>query len=53
VQHLLDEQKRKELMIIYTEDLAQTGFSAVDLQKRRQSIRPVARDRQKDLSERA
>ena len=33
MQHLLDEQKRKELMIIYTEDLAQTGFSAADLQK--------------------
>ena len=31
--HLLDEQKRKELMIIYGEDLAPTGFSAADLQK--------------------
>jgi len=31
--HLLDEQKRKELMIIYSEDLAPTGFSAADLQK--------------------
>jgi len=30
--HLLDEQKRKELMIIYGEDLAPTGFSAADLQ---------------------
>jgi hypothetical protein len=29
--HLLDEQKRKELMIIYGEDLAPTGFSAADL----------------------
>lgn len=29
--HLLDEQKRKELMIIYGEDVAPTGFSAVDL----------------------
>ena len=29
--HLLDEQKRKELMIIYGEDLAGTGFSAADL----------------------
>lgn len=31
--HLLDEQKRKELMIIYSEDLASTGFSAAELQK--------------------
>ena len=31
--HLLDKEKRKELMIIYGEDLASTGFSAVDLQK--------------------
>ena len=31
--HLLDEQKRKELMIIYSEDLASTGFSTADLQK--------------------
>ncbi len=30
--HLLDEQKRKELMIIYGEDLAPTGFTA-DLKK--------------------
>lgn len=29
--HLLDRQKRKELMIIYGEDLAPTGLSAVDL----------------------
>ena len=29
--HLLDEQKRKELMIIYGEDLAPTRFSAADL----------------------
>ena len=33
MQHLLDEQKRKELMIIYIEDLTPTGFSAADLQK--------------------
>jgi len=26
-----DERKRKELMIIYGEDLAPTGFSAADL----------------------
>lgn len=26
--HLIDEEKRKELMIIYSEDLAPTGFSA-------------------------
>jgi hypothetical protein len=31
--HLLDEQKRKELMIIYGEDLAGTGFPAADLRK--------------------
>jgi hypothetical protein len=31
--HLLDEQKRKELMIIYGEDLASTGFTAADLNK--------------------
>ena len=31
--HLLDEQKRKELMIIYSEDLTATGFSAAELQK--------------------
>lgn len=29
--HLLDEEKRKELMIIYGEDLAPTGFTAADL----------------------
>jgi len=29
--HLLDAQKRKELMIIYGEDLAPTSFSAADL----------------------
>jgi hypothetical protein len=31
--HLLDEQKRKELMIIYAEDFAPTGFTAPDLKK--------------------
>jgi hypothetical protein len=31
--HLLDEQKRKELMIIYGEDLALTGVGAADLKK--------------------
>jgi hypothetical protein len=31
--HLLDEQKRKELMIIYGEDLAPIGFAATDLTK--------------------
>jgi hypothetical protein len=31
--HLLDEAKRKELMIIYAEDLGPIGFSAVDLSK--------------------
>jgi hypothetical protein len=29
--HLLDQRKRKELMIIYGEDLAPIGFSAADL----------------------
>lgn len=29
--HLLDEQKRKELMVIYGEDVSQTGFNASDL----------------------
>ena len=29
--HLLDEQKRKELMIIYGEDLAPSGFTAPEL----------------------
>ncbi|MGH9641187.1 MAG: hypothetical protein ACRD3Q_02050 [Terriglobales bacterium] len=29
--HLLDEQKRKEVMIIYGEDLASTGFNADEL----------------------
>ncbi len=31
--HLLDPEKRKELMIIYGEDLAPTGFTAGQLQK--------------------
>jgi hypothetical protein len=31
--HLLDEQKRKELMFIYAEDVAPTGFAAGDLKK--------------------
>jgi hypothetical protein len=31
--HLLDEKKRKELMIIYGEDLLGTGFTASDLDK--------------------
>jgi len=31
--HLLDEQKRKELMIIYSENLKPTGFAAADLKK--------------------
>jgi hypothetical protein len=32
--HLLDQQKRKELMIIYSEDLAATGFNAAELQEK-------------------
>ena len=31
--HLLDEQKRKELMIIYGEDLTPTGLTVADLRK--------------------
>jgi hypothetical protein len=31
--HLIDEKKRKELMIIYGEELAPTGFAAPDLQE--------------------
>lgn len=31
--HLLDQQKRKELMIIYGEDLAATGLTAAELDK--------------------
>jgi hypothetical protein len=31
--HLLDEQKRKELMFIYAEDVTPTGFAAADLKK--------------------
>lgn len=31
--HLLDEKKRKELMIIYGEDLAPTGYTAADLEE--------------------
>ena len=29
--HLLDKEKRKELMIIYGEDLTPTGFTAAEL----------------------
>ena len=35
--HLLDDQKRKELMIIYGEDLAPTGFTVADLEKNGQA----------------
>jgi hypothetical protein len=31
--HLLDAQKRKELMVIYSEDVASTGFSAEELRE--------------------
>src|SRR4029077_12542658 len=31
--HLLDEQKRNELMIIYGEDLAPTGLTAAELRE--------------------
>ena len=40
--HLLDEAKRKELMIIYGEDLGPIGFSAVDLNKGGKAYRPMA-----------
>jgi hypothetical protein len=50
--HLLDDQKRKELMIIYSEDVAPTGFTATELLPGGK-----ARDRwpaiEKDLIERA
>jgi hypothetical protein len=42
--HLLDEKKRKELMIIYGEDLAPTGLTAADLKEDGKS-----RDRWPDL----
>jgi hypothetical protein len=29
--HLLDDRKRKELMIIYGEDLSDTGYTAAEL----------------------
>ena len=32
--HLLDKEKRRELMIIYGEDLAPTGFSAAELDEK-------------------
>ena len=32
--HLLDEQKRKELMVIYGEDVSQTGFTVTDLSEK-------------------
>jgi hypothetical protein len=31
--HLLDAQKRRELMVIYSEDVASTGFSAEELRE--------------------
>jgi len=42
--HLLDQAKRKELMIIYGEDLAPTGFTAAELKEGGK-----ARDRWPDL----
>jgi hypothetical protein len=50
--HLLDEQKRKELMIIYGEDVAPTGFTAAELREggKAHSEWPVL---EKDLIERA
>ena len=40
--HLLDKEKRKELMIIYGEDLAPTGFTRGRTERGRQSPRPMA-----------
>jgi hypothetical protein len=37
--HLLDEQKRKELMFIYAEDLSATGFTAADIRASQSAIR--------------
>jgi hypothetical protein len=37
--HLLDEQKRKELMFIYAEDIAPTGFTAAEIQASQSTIR--------------
>jgi len=31
--HLLDQEKRKELMVIYSENVAKTGFTVSDLQE--------------------
>ena len=31
--HLLDKEKRKELMVIYSEDVAKTGFTVAELQE--------------------
>ena len=31
--HLLDQQKRRELMIIYSEDLVMTGLAAAQLRE--------------------
>jgi hypothetical protein len=39
--HLIDDQKRKELMIIYAEDLASTGLTVEDLPDR-QALGTVA-----------
>src|SRR6201987_538213 len=50
--HLLDERKRKELMIVYAEDFAPTGFSVAELSQGGKAF-----DRwpaiEKDLRERA
>jgi hypothetical protein len=41
---LLHAGKRKELMVIYSEDLRSTGFTAVERERPRQSPGPVAGD---------
>jgi hypothetical protein len=50
--HLLDAEKRKELMIIYGEDLASTGFTATGLQEKGKA-RDQWPDIEKGLIERA
>ena len=51
--HLLDDQKRKELMIIYGEDLAPHRIHRRRPAERRQSLRSSGRPLQKTLLERA
>lgn len=50
--HLLDEARRKELMFIYGEDLAQSGKSVADL-KDGDALRPEWKEVEKGLTDRA